>query len=307
MEILLTGRNGFLGQEIHRFFASAEICSVVRTTPNNPLERHTQADLTKEAPPLRKGVDLVIHAAGKAHVIPQTPEEKRVFYEENVSISANLLSALSRLAKKPTYFVFISSVAVYGLASGTAISETAPLLATDPYGRSKITSEELISSWCKENNVCLTILRLPLIAGENPPGNLGDMKRAIEKNRFPVIGDGKAKRSMILNADIPQFIDKIKSVGGVYNLTDGTDPSFSELANVLKKTNGGNLLSIPLPFARVMAFVGDIISKITSKEFAFTSRKLQKMTHDLTFSNAKAVSTVDWQPTSVLQYYKSLR
>jgi hypothetical protein len=55
-----------------------------------------------------------------------------------------------------------------------------------------------------------------------------------------------------------------------------------------------------------MAFTGDIVSKITSKEMPFNSRRLDKMTSSLTFSNDKATKTAGWKPTSVLDYYKKL-
>jgi UDP-glucose 4-epimerase len=44
----------------------------------------------------------------------------------------------------PEKFVFISTGAVYGLISGNLISENAPLLANDPYGKSKILAEEIL-------------------------------------------------------------------------------------------------------------------------------------------------------------------
>jgi nucleoside-diphosphate-sugar epimerase len=306
MEILLTGRNGFLGKEIHLFFAGKHnISSIVRSYVTDTAEQSISVDLSKNTAELSKHYELVIHAAGKAHVIPKTQEEKDAFYAENLAVSTNLLKSLDNFEQKPTCFTFISTVAVYGLETGVAITENAALNGSDPYGKSKIDSEQLITAWCKKNNVTLTILRLPLIVGDNPPGNLGDMIKAIEKGRFPLIDGGKAKRSMVVAQDIPMFIDKVKAIGGTYHLTDGYDPSFKELANALKKSDKGRLLSIPLLVAKVMAFAGDIISKIISKELPFNTRKLEKMTSSLTFSNKKAMDTVDWKPTSVLDFYKN--
>lgn len=310
MEILLTGRNGFLGREIYKYFTSSDhkVCSVVRSSVSNKSAWHIKADLAKfpaQIPDQR--FDLVIHAAGKAHVVPKTSAEKETFYNENFNISKNLLAGLNQLAEKPKQFVFISSVAVYGLDAGTEITESTGLNAADPYGKSKIASELLITTWCEANNVVLTMLRLPLIAGENPPGNLGAMVKALNKGRFPLIADGTAKRSMVLAKDIPAFIDKIKSIGGIYHLTDGYDPSFKELAYALQKSNKSSLLTIPLPIAKIMAITGDVISKLISKDLPFNSSKLEKMTSSLTFSNKKAINVVDWRPTPVLDYYKNFR
>jgi nucleoside-diphosphate-sugar epimerase len=307
MGILLTGRNGFLGKEIHSFFIPKhKINSIVRSFPADRTEQVIISDLAKVAPDLSElNYDIIIHAAGKAHVLPKTQEEKDSFYTENVAISKNLLGALEQLEYKPKQFIFISSVAVYGLDFGRSITETTQLSATDAYGKSKVESEKLITAWCDKHNVILSILRLPLIAGENPPGNLGDMISAIKQGRFPLIANGKAKRSMVLARDVSVFIDLIKSVGGIYHLTDGHDPSFKELTHALMGSDR-KVLSIPLSIAKVMAFVGDTISKISSKELPFNSRRLEKMTSSLTFSNNKATKTAGWKPTSVLDYYKKL-
>jgi nucleoside-diphosphate-sugar epimerase len=307
MEILLTGRNGFLGKEIYSFFIPKhKINSIVRSFPADRTEKVKAVDLSEDIPDLYGlNYDIVIHAAGKAHFIPKTQEEKDSFYTENVSISKNLLAALEQLKHKPKQFIFISSVAVYGLDNGIGISEDVSLNATDAYGKSKIESEKLITAWCVRHNVVLTILRLPLIAGENPPGNLGDMISAIKRGRFPLIANGMAKRSIVLAKDVPVFIDLVRNVGGIYHLTDGHNPSFKELTNVLMR-GGRKAFSIPLPIAKLMAFTGDIVSKITSKEMPFNSRRLDKMTSSLTFSNDKATKTAGWKPTSVLDYYKKL-
>lgn len=309
MEVLLTGRNGFLGKEIYDSISSKyNVDSIVRNSALAKVESCIQADLSVAIPDItNRYYDLVIHVAGKAHVVPKTQKEEESFYIENLNISKNLLNALDRTNKKPKQFIFISSVAVYGLNTGIAITEAVDLNAIDPYGKSKIDSEQLLTSWCNKNNIVLTILRLPLIAGENPPGNLGDMIKTVNKGRFPLIAGGQAKRSMILARDIPVFIDKVKSVGGIYNLTDGYDPSFKELAYALNKSDKSRLLSIPLPIAKVMAIAGDVISKLISKDLPFNSRKLEKMTCSLTFSNKKALNAVDWKPTPVLDYYKNSR
>ena len=93
----------------------------------------------------------------------------------------------------PGLFVFISSVSVYGLEFGTGIDEANPLLAKDAYGKSKIAAEQLITSWGIKTAVPVVILRLPLVAGPNPPGNLGDMIKAIQAGYYFRIGFPKKR------------------------------------------------------------------------------------------------------------------
>ena len=146
------------------------------------LYQRYQFDLSKNVPYFYDRFEIIIHCAGKAHLLPKTNQEIASFYSVNVLGTKNLLKGLT--SKLPKRFVFISSVSVYGLTQGENIPETHPLLAEDPYGKSKIEAEKIVENWCKENNVICTILRLPLLVGLNPPGNLGAMIRGIKKGYY---------------------------------------------------------------------------------------------------------------------------
>ena len=239
---------------------------------------------------------MVIHAAGKAHKIPKTKIEVSQFFEVNMKGTQNLLISLEQLSQLPKYFVFISTVAVYGLDSGMKIGENTPLLAIDPYGLSKIQAEKLVIEWCKQHNVKSTILRLPLLVGKNPPGNLGAMITAIRKGYYFNIDNGKAKKSMVLAEDVAKFIPIIALIGGIYNLTDGLHPSFYQTSSSLAKNRIANL---PYPIAKIVARLGDLFGDYAP----LNSRKLIKITSDLTFDESNA-RKMGWNPQSVVEYLK---
>ena len=176
MDILLTGASGFLGNYIYNGFQGETIYKVGRSNCNDII-----CDLSIETPILPES-KLVIHAAGKAHSIIKTKAETLEYFKTNVDGTRNLLKGLDIVNNKPKYFVLISTVAVYGCKSGTLISENYDLKATDCYGYSRIIAEDLVATWCKNNGVILTILRLPLVVGNNAPGNLGNMVNAIKSN-----------------------------------------------------------------------------------------------------------------------------
>src|ERR1017187_1972730 len=225
MKILLTGASGFLGQTIKYVLTEHEIISLARKAAD------INVDLALDIPVLSI-FDIIIHAAGKAHSIPKTETEKQEFFDVNVQGTNNLLKAIEN-SGVPKAFVFISTVAVYGKESGNLICEDEPLSAKDPYGLSKIAAEKLILEWCEKKNVICTILRLPLIAGHNPPGNLGAMIKGISNGYYFNIAGGKAKKSIVLAVDVAHAIPRIAEIGGVYNLTDGNHPSFIELSRLL--------------------------------------------------------------------------
>lgn len=295
MEVLLTGGSGFLGKTIYQKLNGHQLISLARNNAD------IICDLSKAIPTNLPKVDLVIHAAGKAHMIPKTEAERQLFFDVNVTGTRNLLTGLQNLAILPKAFLFISTVAVYGLESGELINEDHPLLATDPYGQSKIQAEQMIQTWCKQNNVNCAMLRLPLIAGANPPGNLKSMINGIKKGYYFNIAGGQAKKSMVLAEDVAQLIPRAAKVGGVYNLTDRYHPSFAELAvSVSQQLNKPKPANIPLSLARVIGKIGDLLGK----KAPINTNKLNKMITDLTFDDSRAVSLLGWQPAKVLEGFK---
>lgn len=296
MEILVTGANGFLGETIKKVLKhNYDIISLSRTSGDYKVA------LEKEIPNFNQKFNLVIHAAGKAHSIPRTAEEKKQFYDVNVLGTQNLLKGFEK-SGIPEQFVFISSVSVYGQENSININEEHPLQAKDAYGLSKIVAEELISKWCKQHNVVCTILRLPLLVGENPPGNLGAMLQAIDRGYYFNIGGGKARKSMVLAQDVAAFIPFVGSVGGIYNLTDGFHPNFYELSSTISLTKNKNIpFNLPLFLAKIMGSFGDLLGE----NAPVNSLKIKKITSDLTFDDTKARRLLHWEPQSVLNYIKN--
>lgn len=294
MKVLITGASGFLGSEIVSLLTDHEVTTLSRSGAD------IIADLSAEVPNL-KSVDLVVHAAGKAHMVPKTSEEKESFYKINVQGTRNLLKALQNCDTLPSAFVFISSVAVYGKDAGNLISEDSLLAATDPYGKSKIQAEEEIAEWCKTNNVIYTVLRLPLIAGANPPGNLKAMVNGIKKGYYFNVAGGCAKKSIVLASDVAKIIPLAAQKGGVYNLTDGYHPSFKELSGLIaSQLNKSMPLNLPLWLAVAMARAGDVLGN----KAPINTSKLRKITSDLTFDDNRAKAILGWKPEAVLEKFK---
>ena len=290
MKILLTGSSGFLGQALTQFLATGNSVKTLGRNSANDI----QADLRQALDSLAH-FDCVIHAAGKAHLVPRSEADKQAFWDVNVIGTRNVLKALEE--HPPQYFVFISSVSVYGKSAGVLLNEQTPLLAKDPYGESKIQAEAEVSEWCQSRNVICTILRLPLIYGVNPPGNLKAMIQGIKKGYYFNIAGGQARKSMVRAEDVARFILPASEIGGIYHLTDGQHPNFFELSQKMGKEIGRNRIpNMPLGFAKIAAKIGDALGPW----FPINSDKLQKITSELTFDDALARQNFGWDPTSVL-------
>jgi nucleoside-diphosphate-sugar epimerase len=157
-----------------------------------------------------------------------------------------------------------------------------------------------VQEWCKQYNVVCTILRLPLVIGANPPGNLGAMIKGIKDGYYFNIAGGKAKKSMVLAEDVGKFIIKAADVGGIYNLTDCYHPTFSELSVVIARKFGKRkVYNLPLWLSTIVAYFGNILWE----KFPLNSNKLNKICATLTFDDTKAREAFGWNPIRVINAF----
>ncbi|SFC98084.1 Nucleoside-diphosphate-sugar epimerase [Flexibacter flexilis DSM 6793] len=303
LTILLTGGAGFLGKHITAFHESIgnKVVTLGRER-NNTLV----TDLSNTVPDLSNYTfDYVIHAAGKAHVVPQNQAEEQEFFDVNYWGTINLLAGLEKCPTLPKGVVLISTVAVYGLDSGELIKESQPLAASEPYGKSKIQAEEAVKDWGVKHGVSAAALRLPLVAGTNPPGNLGAMISGISKGFYLSIGEADARKSIVLANDVAKIAVKAAQVGGIYNLSDGHHPNFEELETLISQQLGKKKpIKIPYFVAKMLAWAGDAFFFVTRRRFPINSRALSKITSPLTFDDTLARQQLGWKPTGVLQGFK---
>lgn len=294
--LLFTGGTGFLGKNIKPILDINYYVTTCGLTPEDEIK----VNLAKEVPNFNMHYDVVLHAAGKAHMIPKTEVEKQSFFDVNYQGTVNLCSALEKVGV-PNSFVFISSVAVYGCESGELITEEHQLKGDSPYAKSKILAEEYLIAWCKKHNVVLGILRPSLLAGKNAPGNLGAMVSGVKKGLYMNIAGGKVVKSILMAEDIAHIFPLVAAKGGIYNVCDSFQPSFGQIAeSVARQLGKGKPISIPYWIAWCMAKVGDLLGNKTP----INSYKLEKMVKSLTFSNEKARNELGWEPMDVLTNYK---
>lgn len=299
-KVLVTGASGFLGKYIIRALKEKNIPFVTlgRDRSNNVVADLTQPiSLTEE---LRE-VEYVVHAAGKAHMVPRNEEEKQEMFRMNTMGTQHLLDALP--VKQIKSIVFISSVAVYGKQSGELISENEPLSAGDSYGKSKIEAEQLITDYCKQQNINCCILRLPLIAGIDPPGNLETMIKAMRNGTYFRVGKGDARKSIVLAADVAELIPGLFDKNGTYNLSDGHHPTFAQIEeHIAFELQLKKPLALPYLFIKLAALVGDMLGSRSP----INSSKLDKIAKTLTFSDSKAVKELNWKPHPVINTWKDI-
>ena len=295
-KLLFTGGTGFLGKNVMPLLTQQYEVTTCGITPDDMIK----ANLAKEVPVLPEKYDVVLHACGKAHVVPKTEAEKQAFYDVNYTGTVNLCNGLEKVGV-PKALIFISTVAVYGCEYGDLINESHSLEGDSPYAKSKIMAEEYLTKWCLDHHVRLGILRPSLLAGKDAPGNLGAMVNGIKKGFYMNIAGGKVIKSILMAEDIAHLLPLLEEKGGVYNVCDTRQPSFGEIsASIAKQLGKGKPLNLPYWMAWCLAKVGDLLGS----KFPINSYKIEKMTKSLTFSNEKARRELGWEPLDVLTNYK---
>lgn len=295
-KLLFTGGTGFLGKNVMSLLEKQYEVITCGITSTDRIK----TNLAKETPNLSRRYDVVLHACGKAHMIPKTEAEKRAFFDVNYKGTIHLCQALEE-GGVPKALVFISTVAVYGCEFGDLITENHPLNGDTPYAKSKIMAEKYLTEWCKKNSVILGILRPSLLAGKDAPGNLGAMVNGVKKGFYMNIAGGKVVKSILMAEDIANILPRLIERGGIYNVCDSRQPSFGQLSeSVARQLGKRKPISIPYWMAWCMAKVGDLLGN----KAPINSYKLEKMTKSLTFSNEKARKELGWEPLDVLTNYK---
>jgi nucleoside-diphosphate-sugar epimerase len=165
-----------------------------------PNVDYHSADILK--PPtmnsLMEGIDVVVHAAGLAHVFKKSQDAALMFKAVNAEGTANAAEAAAR-ARVPN-FVLISSVSVYGDVSQGS-NENATCYPDGPYAESKWQAEQNAMRIATSTGMGLVILRLATLYGEGDPGNIARLIKSIDNGRFFWIGGGENKKSLLYVMD----------------------------------------------------------------------------------------------------------
>ncbi len=233
-----------------------------------------------------EAIDLVIHAAGLAHRVPKTESEKQQFFDINVEGTRRLLRALKDSGNVPKRFVFISTIAVYGEPMDADVCVPpypgeADLEALDltPYGLSKWKAEQWVWDWCRQEGVEASIWRLPLIVGENAPGNLGAMENAIRKGYYFRIENSYARMRYYVDIEalgsrVLALLDGNGADAGTLNVISG-EKSYGDFEDEIAAKYGKKVRSIPMWMVRLAAKVGDVVPG-----FPLDSYRLKKLLGD---------------------------
>lgn len=256
---------------------------------------HDSAALTKAV----DEVEVVFHAAGKAHMVPQNRPDKEEFYRVNVEGTRNLLQACRN--QNLSAFIYFSTIAVYGRRASTPLTEVTPCRPEGDYAWSKYLAEKTILQHFEGGRRAPTILRLGTVYGEGDRGNFLRMLKGIESGRFIFVGSGETQKSMtyvenVADATIRAAATRVAQ-GEIYLVAD---PSPYALRLVVETV--ARHLNVPVPRwhlpAPLLLGAGCVLAVLQTAGFSvpFTARDVQTLMTDVVCDVSKIHASLGFQP-----------
>ena len=226
LTVLATGGAGFIGSHVVVELIAAGHAVVIldnfeNASPDVPerLGRITGVDIptiradVRDMEMVRRvlehhRIDAVIHLAGKK-AVGEAVALPLLYYGANLGGGIALLEAMQQSGVGK--LLFSSSATVYG--PGTApMDEEHPVAPSNPYGRTKLMLEEIITDAVAAGAIGSAIsLRYFNPAGAHPSGLIGEDPRGTPNNLFPFIAQTAAGRHA-----------KVRVFGDDYDTPDGT-------------------------------------------------------------------------------------
>lgn len=218
----------------------------------------------------RHAFEAVVHfaalkAVGESVSIPLQ------YFQNNITGTLNLLELMVKHNCKN--MVFSSSATVYGDPQSVPIQESAPRFAVNPYGRTKLLTEEILFDLNKADPTWnAALLRYFNPIGAHVSGQIGEDPNGIPNNLVPYVAqvavgklpylnvfgsdyatpDGTCIRDYIHVVDLAighlKALDKLKEKPGVvaYNLGTGEGSSVMDVVKAFERACGK---TIPYKFA----------------------------------------------------------
>lgn len=179
--ILVTGGAGYVGSQACKLFAAAGyepvtfdnlstgFDSQVKWGPLVVGDLHDTSLIQQTLVRIRPVA--VVHFAAHAYVGESTQLPLK-YYRNNVSGTVSLLTAMA--AADVRTLVFSSTCATYGIPATSTLAESHPQAPVNPYGRTKLMIESILSDLDHSNQVRFVALRYFNAAGADPDGEIGE-------------------------------------------------------------------------------------------------------------------------------------
>ena len=278
MKVLLTGASGFIGSnlvpELINFCET--VIAVGRDFNNQVLDSkviyHKQdlLDIHENDLPLTDGIDIIIHAAGQAH-IAQNDENTPLFINNNTKTTERMLNLAQKLGVSK--FIYLSTVAV--MQDEAAIS-------TDIYARTKKEAEELVIDFCSKNQISYIIVRPVAVYGEfDTKGNIFKLIRQIKQGIFPLANGGNTIKNIVYVKNLcAMLIECLRSRTLDNNIVIARDPetlTLNQISVIIKRELKTFSVLLPIPQVLFNALIALLTGLNSIGMISINAKSLRKM------------------------------
>ena len=298
MKILLTGASGFVGGALLAKLGVVNTRVLGRSRPSlNKVDFfHSEILPDSDFSDALKKIDVVIHAAARAHIMKEESCDPYTEYHK-INTLGTLNLARQAVSAGVKRLIFISSIKVNGESTpiGQPFFYDDEPSPEDPYGQSKAEAERGLLELAQETGMEVVIIRPPLVYGPGVKANFATMINFAIKNLPLPLGAIKNKRSLVSIENLVDLIvtciDHPKAAGNIFLVSDDLDVSTTELLKELTRAAGKKPHLIPIPMALVRGLA------ILLGKRAVADRLCGNLQLDITHTK----NTLDWSPPVTFQ------
>ena len=231
-KLLITGSNGFVGN----YFINKY---------KNKYEIKTFSFLKDDINSLDcSDLDVVFHLSALVHQMGGARCEEY----ERVNVTQTLQLAKKAKESGIKQFIFMSTVAVYGIETGV-MNEKSNYRPLTEYGKSKLRAEIELQK-LDNKNFKVSIIRPPIVYGKNAPGNMKSLLKLF--NKVPLLPCGKIenKRSMVYIGNLCHLVYETitQEKSGIFLASDDEPLSTSRLIELVAKNLDKKIYLVKIPF-----------------------------------------------------------
>jgi nucleoside-diphosphate-sugar epimerase len=201
----------------------------------------------------------VVHAAAVIHPARQVRE----LFDVNVGGTQLVLDRARRVGA--TRFVHISSNSPFGAnrTSDDRFDEDSQFAPYMGYGRSKLEAEQLVQRSFDRGDLATVVLRPPWFYGPFQPERQTKFLSAVRRGRFPLVGPGTQRRSMVYTGNLVQGVLLAEVVaaapGHAYWIADAEPYALRDVLETVQRALADEGLAVsgrrPIPVPRIAGVV----------------------------------------------------
>jgi nucleoside-diphosphate-sugar epimerase len=247
------------------------------------------------------GVDAVVHMAALLHIVNPPPSLRPQYERINVEgtrivVEAALKAGVQRL-------MFFSTIAVYGYGQGRLITEDSTPRPDTFYAETKRAAEQIVLAARRADGQPLSVvLRLGAVYGSRIKGNYSRLLESLAKGRFVPVGSGANRRTLVYDRDVAKAtvlaLRHPNAAGKVFNVTDGTFHTVSEIVATICASLGRNppRFALPVGPARMAAGVMEDGAKIVGMKSPISRATIDKYTEDIAVDGTRLQRELGFVP-----------